>query len=107
VTPQQIFEIHETAVKKGFYDNWKASPEDVLAKIALIHSEVSEILEAYRKETGSVKILEEFADVFIRCYDLLVALHDYHIVDHYDINLVILEKMRVNGMRQHKHGNLI
>jgi hypothetical protein len=47
--------IHQTAVDKGFYDAWPeptdpAYPAAVLAKLALVHSEVSEILEAYRKQ---------------------------------------------------------
>jgi NTP pyrophosphatase (non-canonical NTP hydrolase) len=105
--PYEIEAIHDMAVAKGFYDNWTGSPEDVLAKLALIHSEVSEVLEAYRKEQGSAKILEEFADIFIRCYDLLVALKDSDIIDSIDIDKYIRAKMKTNDERPHKHGNLL
>lgn len=103
----EIRAIHDTAVAKGFYETWTGSPQDVLAKLALIHSEVSEVLEAYRKRQGSEKILEEFADIFIRSYDLLVALYEDRVVDHIDIDWVIREKMSVNTRRDPLHGNLI
>lgn len=103
----EIRQIHLTAEAKGFYDGFTASPDQVLAKLALIHSEVSEVLEAYRKEQGSAKILEEFADIFIRTYDLLVALWEYEIIDTYDIDGVVRQKMAINSSRPIKHGNLI
>jgi NTP pyrophosphatase (non-canonical NTP hydrolase) len=105
--PFEIQLIHDTAKEKGFYDDWEGKPEQVLAKLALIHSEVSEVLEAYRKEQGSDKILEEFADIFIRCYDLLVALEGKGIIKTFEIDSTIREKMKINGKRKHKHGNLL
>jgi NTP pyrophosphatase (non-canonical NTP hydrolase) len=36
----------------------------------MVHSEVSEVLEAIRKEQGGDKIVEEFADILIRVLDL-------------------------------------
>jgi NTP pyrophosphatase (non-canonical NTP hydrolase) len=107
MTEDEILGIHATALSKGFYDSWQGTPEDILAKLALIHSEVSEILEAYRKSKGKEAILEEFADVFIRCYDLIVALYNHDIIDTYDIDAMIRQKMAVNAGRSVKHGNLI
>jgi len=103
----EIFEIHQTAKSKGFYDSWTGSPEDILSKLALIHSEVSEVLEAYRKQKGAKAIQEEFADIFIRCYDLLVQLYDDDIIDTYDIDQVIRQKAAINNGRRYKHGTLI
>lgn len=102
----EILAIHENAVEKGFWDG-PVDPNFVLAKLALIASEVSEVLEAYRKQQGSEKIMEEFADIFIRTYDLIVGLEEAGIVDHHDIDWVIREKMSVNAKRAAKHGNLI
>jgi NTP pyrophosphatase (non-canonical NTP hydrolase) len=106
VNDNEIQAIHDTAVAKGFWDG-EVDANFVLAKLALIHSEVSEVLEAYRKQQGSAKILEEFADVFIRTYDLIVGLADAGILEHSDIDWVIREKMSVNASRPRLHGNLI
>lgn len=107
----EIQAIHDTAVTKGFWgnphDDAPLSPDFVLAKLALIHSEVSEVLEAYRKQQGSDKILEEFADIFIRTYDLIVGLAEDGVLEHSDIDWVIREKMSVNANRPRLHGNLI
>lgn len=103
---EEIEAIHETAVTKGFWEG-DVDAEFVLAKLALIHSEVSEVLEAFRKQQGSDKILEEFADIFIRSYDLIVGLSDAGYIDHFDIDIVIREKMNINSSRPRLHGNLI
>jgi NTP pyrophosphatase (non-canonical NTP hydrolase) len=103
---QEMAAIHYTAQLKGFWDV-PYSPDVILAKMCLIHSEVSEAMEAYRKQQGSERILEEFADVFIRMYDLIVALEEFGVIEHSDIDWVIREKMSVNAQRPRLHGNLI
>jgi len=109
---REVFEIHDMAIAKGFYDAWPETtdpqyPAAVLAKLALVHSEVSEILEAYRKQAGSEAVLTEFADVFIRMYDVLVQLYNDDVVDHIDIDKVIRAKVATNATRPAMHGNLL
>lgn len=99
---QQV--IHDTAVAKGFWDG----PVDinvVLAKLCLIHSEVSEVMEAIRKERPNV--LEEFADVVIRLEDLVEGMYLAGWLESNDLEGAITDKMLVNSTRPHKHGNLI
>lgn len=105
------------AVNKGFYENPPSIPE----RLALIHSEVSEALEADRNgiyaraeienimnlpdETFSegyadnIKgcIGEELADVVIRVVDLA----EYKGID---LQGHIEAKMRYNSLREYKHG---
>jgi NTP pyrophosphatase (non-canonical NTP hydrolase) len=94
---------HKTSSDKGF---WK-KPEMMdkyVAKLALIHSEVTEVLEALRKRQGADKVTEEFADIFIRAYDLhekLVA--DGEATD--DLQETIIRKMEANEARPALHGH--
>ena len=97
--------IHRTATDKGFWDS-EYGPDFILAKLALVHSELSEILEAYRKRMGSDKVEEEFADVIIRLLDLYEGMREQGDVFN-DLADVIDEKMKVNNARPIRHGNLI
>lgn len=86
-------EAHETAKSKGWHDVEQPTP----VWLALIHSEVSEALEADRKGDDE-NFVEELADVLIRTFDLcgLMGL---------DLEKAVLEKMEHNKTRPHKHGN--
>lgn len=100
--------IHRNALDKGFWS--EKSGEDqvnqILAKMMLIDSEVSELMESYRKEHGSQMILEEAADVLVRLLDLLKAMEDYGVVEG-DFTQVFLDKVKFNTTRPAKHGNLM
>jgi NTP pyrophosphatase (non-canonical NTP hydrolase) len=95
-------ESHDRARRKGFYD-----PEpSVESRLCLIHSEVSEALEAYREgrilteknEKGKPEgMASELADVVIRICDF---------AGHLGIDLAheIRIKSDYNETRPHKHG---
>jgi len=100
-------DIHATAVRKKFWDD-EVDPNFVLAKLALIASEVSEVLEAYRKEMGGAKIAEEFADIIIRTLDLYAGLPQEGVIPRgLDLDTVLRMKTGINKERPRKHGNLI
>lgn len=96
-------EIHGTAAAKGF---WSAPEmmDKYAAKLALVHSEVTEILEALRKRQGEDKVTEEFADVIIRLLDLFDVLADSGEAAP-NLDQVIKEKMEANEQRPPKHGH--
>jgi NTP pyrophosphatase (non-canonical NTP hydrolase) len=96
--------LHETAIEKGFWDNPKNF--DVLGnKLALVHSEVTEVLEAIRKNKGSEEIVEEMADILIRTLDLYASMRNGGFIEH-SLDEILFKKMEVNKDRPKLHGNL-
>jgi NTP pyrophosphatase (non-canonical NTP hydrolase) len=96
--------LHETAIEKGFWD--KPKNFDVFGnKLALVHSEVTEVLEAMRKNKGSEEIVEEMVDILIRTLDLYASMRNGGFVDH-SLDEVLFKKMEKNKDRPRLHGNL-
>ncbi len=100
-----IEQASSQAVKSGF-ENKDVSK--IPERLALIHSEVSEALEALRESddlhmtrTGSNQkpdgFVVELADVVIRIADLCGQLN-------LDLENAITEKMFYNSRREYKHG---
>ena len=89
--------LHETAIEKGFWDSPKNF--DVLGnKLALVHSEVTEVLEALRKNKGSEEIVEEISDILIRTLDIYASMRNAGFVTH-SLDEVLfnkIEKSRLN-----------
>lgn len=97
-------DIHNISMDKGFW----TEPEfmdKVAAKLALIHSEVTEILEALRKSQGADKVTEEFADLFIRSLDLHYTLVENGLADP-NLGEIMNKKIETNRSRPPKHGHV-
>ena len=96
--------LHETAKEKGFWDG-EYSHDKVGNKLALVHSEVTEVLEAIRKSHGSEKVVEEMADVIIRLLDVYAAMRNEEQILH-SLDEVLEAKVNKNKERPRLHGNL-
>ena len=96
--------LHETAKEKGFWDG-EYSHDKVGNKLALVHSEVTEVLEAIRKSKGSEYIVEEMADVIIRLLDIYAAMRNEEQILH-SLDEILEKKININKERPKLHGNL-
>ena len=82
---------------------WDGAQDSFGQKIALVHSELSEALEADRKGLMDDKLLDregrevELADAMIRIFDL---------AGRYDLDLggALMAKIAFNASRPYKHG---
>lgn len=92
--------VHAMAVDKGWWETERTDAE----AIALMHSELSEALEAARtgypvsdKIAPHGNFVEELADTIIRIMDLCGKRE-------LDVAEAIVQKVMVNAKRPHKHG---
>lgn len=102
--------LHAHALQKGFYDAYENMQESeyivfYLKQLAMIHSEVSEVLEAMRKEKGDDVVVEELADIMIRVMDFWAFLSQTHYTKH-SLADAIVAKMQKNIERPKMHGVL-
>lgn len=95
-------QLHTTAVEKGF---WPEEVDDIfIAKqCMMIVSEVTELMEAIRKDKGEEEIAMETADIFIRTLDLYAGLVEagYTTIS---LDYAMQEKSNINKSRPEKHG---
>lgn len=92
-------EIHRNAVNKGFWES-----QNVGEKIALVHSEISETLEAFRHGNPPDDKLPEFDGATVEMADAVIRLMD--LAGHLGFNLAgaIVAKVIYNSSRPYKHG---
>jgi NTP pyrophosphatase (non-canonical NTP hydrolase) len=76
--------------------DWAGTEYKIPAKLALITSEVSEALEAYRKDDAA-NFAEELADTLIRVLDLAIGLG-------IDLDSAVGAKLAKNKQRGYRHG---
>jgi NTP pyrophosphatase (non-canonical NTP hydrolase) len=97
-------EAHKTAKEHGF---WEPSQDNKGQKIALMHSELSEVLEAVRKPSivESSKI-PPFTEEEEELADLLIRVMDYAEHHQLDVANAVAAKMRHNRSRPSKHNKL-
>jgi NTP pyrophosphatase (non-canonical NTP hydrolase) len=102
--------LHHRAKAKGFYEPYENIDEKdyvifYLKQLAMVHSEVTEVLEAIRKDKGDNLVVEELADILIRVLDFWAFLNETGYTKK-KLSDALNEKIAVNEERPHMHGVL-
>ncbi len=92
--------IHQTAKDKGWWDE----PREAGTCIALMHSELSEALEALRQGNPDDEHCPAFSSVEVELSDAIIRILDFAEYHNYDIAGAMFAKMEYNTTRDHKHG---
>ena len=92
--------VHQTAKDKGWWDEERNDGE----MVALMHSELSEALEALRHGNPPDDKVPLFTGVEAELADVIIRIMDFAEARGYNVADALVVKMEYNDGREYKHG---
>lgn len=92
--------VHQTAKEKGWWEGERNDGE----LLALVHSEVSEALEALRHGNAPDDKVPSFSGVEAELADVVIRIMDMAAMRNWNVAGALVAKAEMNKTRSYKHG---